>query len=200
MPTPTPSVGAIAFRFASVTFTVTKPPSSFVIATPVTSGAVPESPDTSAKEPLFAANAVPAKTRAHAPTTTSARRVDPFIRARLAQNPTDVTRRIPPTPRRRRRLARAPRVPRAAEELPPRRGPPRERIARFLQLHRAALADGGTACGARRLGLARDAHLPARAVCRLPGRPRIRRRPARAARAASGACARIRLRGGESTR
>src|SRR5512133_3927420 len=185
MPMPTPSLAANTPRFASVTVIVTMPVSSLEIATVVTSGAVPESPDASPNEPVFAAKATPLRTNAPATTSASARHVDPFITASVAENLSHVTARFPPAPRRRRRLARPSRVPRAPEELPPRRGTSGQRAARLFQLHRPALAVRAAARGARRLGLARHADLPARAVRRLPGGPRLRRRPARAARPAA---------------
>src|SRR5436190_18133491 len=163
MPSPTPSLAPKVVRLPSVTLIVTMPVSSLEIATPVTSGAVPESPATSANEPVFPANAAPANASAATPRTASAHHVDPFIAASVAQNSEDVTSRYPSPFGRRRRLARAPRPPRTAAELPPRRRPPGQRAARFLQLHRAPLAVGAAAGGARWVGLARHTDVPARA-------------------------------------
>src|SRR3954451_3185680 len=200
MPTPTPSPAPNASRFASVTLIVTRPVASLEIATADTSGAVPESPVASSNEPVFAATATPANTSTAMAAAASTRQVDPFIAARVTQKSADVTSPEPPTPRRRRRLARAPRVPRAAEKLPPRGGAPGQRTPRVLQLHRPALGLGETARGSRRLGLARHADVPPRALRRLPGRPRLRRRLARAARPPPGARPCVRLRGGEGAR
>src|ERR1043165_3967435 len=168
MPRPTPSLAANAPRFDSVTLIVTMPVSSFDIATPVTSGAVPESPVGSANEPVFAAKATPARISAPTTTSASARHVAPSIPASVAENLSNVTVPSPPAPRRRRRLTCPPGVPRAPEDVPPRRGTSGQRTARLLQLHCPALAVRTAARGARRLGLAGHADLPARAVRRLP--------------------------------
>src|SRR5947207_3757167 len=176
------------------------PASSLETATPVRSGEFDASPPGAVKDLPFAANAAPANASAATPTTASARPVDPAIAASVAENPPDVIAPNPSLARRRRRLARAPRIPRAAEEFPPRRRPPRERAARLLELSAPAVAVGAAARGGRGLGLARHADLPPRALRRLPGGPRVRRRPARAARPAAGARPGVRLRRGQGAR
>src|SRR5215471_19541750 len=193
----TPSFAASVERLAMVNFTVTIPASSFEIATPVRSGEFAASPPGSANEWLFAPAATPARTSAATPTTASARQVDPAIARSLAQNLRHVIAPFPPASDRRRRLARAPRIPRTAEELPPRPRQAGQRTARILELHHSSMASGRAPCGARRLGLARHADVQARALRRLPVRPCVRRRAARAARLAAGARASVRLRCGE---
>ena len=79
-------------------------------------------------------------------------------------------------PDRRRRLVRAPLLPRAAE-VDPAHGRRRRRPARRRrQPARPALGGGAAARGARRLGHADRADLPARGARRLPDRARVRRR------------------------
>ena len=82
--------------------------------------------------------------------------------------------------RRRRRLVRAPRVPRPAEDGHA------ERRRRLHEHDAAALAGRASRRGARRLGLARDADVPAPGVRAVSVRPRLRGVAARAARAPAG--------------
>ena len=70
----------------------------------------------------------------------------------------------------RRRLARPPRLPRAAEDDHPRRRPPGRGARRLCQLPAPPLGHGGAASDPRRLGHARRADLPERGLCGLPGR------------------------------
>src|SRR6266480_422025 len=186
MPTAKSSVAAgTAGRFASVNLTVTTPESSLVIATPVMSGALSESAPGSKNDVVFAAKAAPAQTTVKTPATASARQIDPFIRVSVAHNSANVTARFPPPSRRRRRLPRTPCVPRTPEDVQACGRATGQRLARLLELHRASLAVRGTARSGRRLGLAGDADVPARALRGLPVGARVRRRPARAARSAS---------------
>ena len=77
-------------------------------------------------------------------------------------------------PRDRRRLVRAPRVPRAAALDPPRERAPRQPPDGSHVDGPAALAGGAAAGRVRRLGHAHRADLPPRAARRLPGGPGVR--------------------------
>src|SRR3954454_11088931 len=200
MPTPTPSLCPSVLRFETVTLIVTFPASSLAIATADTSGPDPESPAGSPNEPVLAATATPARTSAPPATTASARNLDPSIPARVTENSTNVTDRPSPAARRRRRLACASCLPRAAEELSARGRAAGKCPTGLLQLHHAALGLGTPARSARRLGLARYADVPPRAVRRVPVGSCVRRRPSGAARPAPGARSRIRFRRGEGAR
>src|SRR5919199_288522 len=140
MPMSTSSPGASAERFDTLTFTVTTPASSLEIVTPVTSGALAASPDGSRNEPEFAAEATLVSANAAIPVRTASRPRDPFISATVVRSAPDAIPLFTSTARRRRRLTRAPRVPRVAEDVPARGGQGRQRAARLLQLHPAALA------------------------------------------------------------
>ena len=100
----------------------------------------------------------------------------------------------------RRRLARPPRLPRAAEVDAQRDRPPVRRDRRLRELPAPPLGVGGAARRARRLGLRRRADLSQRGLPRLPGGPRLRSRAARAARPPAGARPRAGLRGREAAR
>src|SRR5581483_5356178 len=76
----------------------------------------------------------------------------------------------------RRRLARAPCLPRAAE------ADPVQRRGWLRQLPDPAVGERAAGVGARGLGLARDADLPARGAARVPVGPRVRGLDPRAAR------------------
>ena len=93
----------------------------------------------------------------------------------------------------RRRLARSPRLPRAAEVDEERDRQAVGRARRVRQLHAPALGGGAAARRRRRLGHDRGADVPARGVSLVPERPGVRRGPARAARPAARARAGGRL-------
>ena len=95
---------------------------------------------------------------------------------------------------RRRRLVRAPRLPRAAEVDPAGGRPAREPARRAGEHALRPVAAGAAPRGGGRLGLARAPDLPTRGVRGLPVRPGVRRRPARAARPRAGARGVVRLR------
>ena len=88
----------------------------------------------------------------------------------------------------RRRLARAPRLPRAAEVDPPRRRPARQRARRLRELPHAALGERSSRGRSSSAGT-RSASRPTgtEAAAGLPVRARVRRRDPRAARPAAGA-------------